>query len=342
MKNLPAQAFLDCVWIENVTLGEGVTSVGNYAFSGCTSLSDVTFSDDVTKIGALAFRGCVELEKINIGKNIKSIGSNAFYDAVNLENVYIEDLSAWCKVTLSNNYSSPFYYGANLYVDGNRVTDVVIPDSVKAINSYLFYGANIMSVTLPDVVTSIGTFPFDSCLNLKYTEYDGAQYLGSASNPYLYLVRAKNQDIESIRVHDGTEFIGRYAFIECTNLKSVSLPDTVVRIGNYAFSKCESLTEIIIPSSVKALENFVFTGCTSLERVVIGESVSSIGYHIFDECQALSKVEFLSTDGWQASINSNMSEAVAVPESILESAFASAELMKGEYIEYFWKRSAVK
>jgi hypothetical protein len=218
----------------------------------------------------------------------------------------------------------------------------VIPNSVKAIKSYLFYGANITSVILPDVVTSIGTFTFDSCLNLKYTEYDGAQYLGSASNPYLYLVRAKNQDIEEIDVHEGTEFIGRYAFIECKNLKSINIPDTVVSIGNYAFSQCESLTEIVIPASVKTVENFVFTGCRSLERVVIGESVVSIGYHIFDECTAISEVIFTNTDGWQASPNSNMSEAVTLPESTLESAFVAAELMRGEYIEYFWKRSTTK
>ena len=41
--------------ITKVIIGEGVTSIGNYAFYGCTALTNVTISNTVTDIGNNAF-----------------------------------------------------------------------------------------------------------------------------------------------------------------------------------------------------------------------------------------------------------------------------------------------
>ena len=46
---------------ESVTIGNGVTSIGDYAFYNCSSLTSVTIPDSVTSIGSSAFSGCSNL-----------------------------------------------------------------------------------------------------------------------------------------------------------------------------------------------------------------------------------------------------------------------------------------
>lgn len=50
--------------IKNVTIKNGVTSIGSYAFSHCTSLTSVTIPNSVTNIGGSAFRNCPGLTSI--------------------------------------------------------------------------------------------------------------------------------------------------------------------------------------------------------------------------------------------------------------------------------------
>ena len=48
----------------NVTIPDGVTSIGAYAFSGCSGLTSVTIPSSVTDIGYGAFDGCTSLKNI--------------------------------------------------------------------------------------------------------------------------------------------------------------------------------------------------------------------------------------------------------------------------------------
>ncbi|MCQ2197162.1 MAG: leucine-rich repeat domain-containing protein [Bacteroidaceae bacterium] len=45
--------------IKNVTIKEGVTSIGSSAFQKCSSLSSVVIPSSLTSIGSSAFRGCI-------------------------------------------------------------------------------------------------------------------------------------------------------------------------------------------------------------------------------------------------------------------------------------------
>ncbi|MDE6736923.1 MAG: leucine-rich repeat domain-containing protein, partial [Treponemataceae bacterium] len=58
-------AFYGCTSLTDVTIPEGVTSIGVRAFEGCTSLTSVTIGDDVTEIGEYAFYDCTSLTTIN-------------------------------------------------------------------------------------------------------------------------------------------------------------------------------------------------------------------------------------------------------------------------------------
>lgn len=101
-----------------------------------------------------------------------SIGVSAFGNCSSLNRVNITDIAAWCKITFwqdrYGNYSNPLTYAHNLYLNGERVENLVIPDGVTSISDYAFYGCTgLTSVTFPDGLNIIPESAFSNCSNLK-------------------------------------------------------------------------------------------------------------------------------------------------------------------------------
>lgn len=76
--------------IEEVVIGDGVTSIGDRAFGGCTGLTSVTIPDSVTSIGTYAFVTCTGLTNITIPNSVTSIGASAFNFCSNLTTITID------------------------------------------------------------------------------------------------------------------------------------------------------------------------------------------------------------------------------------------------------------
>ena len=60
--------------IKSVTIGNSVTSIGDYAFYDCDGLTSVTIGNSVTSIGDYAFFDCDGLTKVTIPDSVISIG----------------------------------------------------------------------------------------------------------------------------------------------------------------------------------------------------------------------------------------------------------------------------
>ena len=84
--------------------------------------------------------------------------------------------------------------------------------------------------------------------------------------------------------------IGNYAFLSCTQLKSITIPSTVSTIGSYAFSQ-SGLESITIPSSVTTIGANAFNDCSALRTADIPTSVTSIGSTSFFHCPVLATVK---------------------------------------------------
>jgi len=250
--------------ITNVIIEDGVTSIGNDAFYNCSSLTSITIPDSVTSIGAVAFSNCTSLKSITIPNSVTSIGWVAFESCTSLKEVHITDIAAWCNIKFHGSVtypSNPLDNGGNLYLNGNLITDIVIPNSATSIGNCAFYNCkSLTSITIPDSVTSIGEKAFYGCSNLT-----------------------------SINIPDGVKSIGFYAFSGCSSLTNITLPDSVTLIDMGVFSGCSSLTSITIPDSVTVICSWAFDGCTKLTDVYYnGTSVDrnniSIDSDSYNEC----------------------------------------------------------
>ena len=146
-----------------------------YAFYNYVNLTSVTIPSSVTSIGDYAFYYCKSLTSVTIPNSVTSIGEWAFYGCKSIEAVYITDIAAWCNISFSDYYSNPLYYAKNLYLNGQLVTELVIPEGVTTIGDYAFYYCkSLTSITIPDSVTSIGDYAFSSCTSLTSIKYKGS------------------------------------------------------------------------------------------------------------------------------------------------------------------------
>ena len=245
VETIGAKAFSSCGSLTDVTFGNSVTSIGEYAFNGCrlledieiphslsiiesnvfrscASLTEVVLPDNLTEIGSQAFSYCSSLISITIPNSIKSIGSNAFYGCSRLEKVMITDIAAWCTIDFANNAANPLCYADCLYVNGQVISELVVPDSVTKISDYAFYTyAPLTRVVTGNGVTSIGVSSFEGCRALR-----------------------------SVVIGDNVTTIGSNAFTHCTCLMNVVLGKSVRDIRDFAFSNCVRLVEIYNLSSL--------------------------------------------------------------------------------------------
>ena len=150
--------------VEHEGAAYSVTSIGKEAFYDCYGLTSVVIPNSVKSIGEEAFYDCYGLTSVTIPNSVKSIGSGAFRYCSGLTSVHISDIAAWCNIDFGYN---PLYYAHHLYLNGEEVKDLVIPNSVTSIGKRAFqYCYGLTSVTIPNSVTSIRYEAFRRCYDL--------------------------------------------------------------------------------------------------------------------------------------------------------------------------------
>ena len=277
-------AFRNSTGLTKVDIPNTVTSIGFQAFSKCSGLKSLIIPNSVKTIDQRAFEQCTGLNSIDIGNSVSTIESLAFYGCNNITHVNITDVSAWCQINFLGPDANPLYYAKHLFLNGEEIKDLIIPESVNAINKYAFYRCeDITSVSIGNSVISIGEDAFGRCSSLTNLIL-GNSVTEIGMNAFQYCT-----NLTEVTIPNSVISIGSFAFQFCDGIKSLNLGNAVEYMGDRCFQYCTGLTDIIIPNSVITIDA-AFYQCTGLKSVSLGNSIQTIGNSSFFNCNVLKDI----------------------------------------------------
>lgn len=344
-------AFYNCTSLNSITVPDSVSSIGHDAFYNTGYYNDTTNWDNgalyvcnhlikvdksvvscvvrkkTKTIGGRAFEGCKNLTSIIIPDSVNSIDGEAFDGCNALTSITVDDKNTFCSsvdgVLFNKDKTTLIRYPA-----GTTRTSYVIPDGVTTIHQYAFDSCeSLNNISLPD-----------SLINIEF----GAFWLCTG--------------LESITLPHNVKTIGNCAFMLCKNLTSITIPDSVTSIvDSSVFSGCYSLNSIIVdennkyycsvdgvlfnkemtrlikypamntktsyemPSSVESIGSEAFERCKYITSIAIPDSVTSIGDNVFDNCTNLKNITLgnnITSIGYEAFLYCKNLTNIIIPDSV--------------------------
>ncbi len=308
----------------------GIRGIPDEAFKNCKNLTSVILPDGVVGIGKESFYGCSNLTSIEIPTSLTNIDSSAFTSCYGLSRIdFSGSLSEWLNKNWKTNSVSNYY---DLYIEGQKLTELVIPDGVMNIYSNTFNGCrSITNISIPNSITIIEKNAF-VCSGVTAINYNGTleqwclmeRKSGFGSSSYdLYI---NGEKIIDLVIPNTITSIGNYAFYGCSGITNITISDNVTDIGEFAFSGCSGITNITISDSVTDIGGFAFSGCTGLTSIIIPNSVTNIGNYIFDNCSNLEELTIPFLGNTVDAVSPNY-----IPSSIKKITISGGEIFGGVF-----------
>ena len=206
-----------------------------------------------------------------------------------IKNVMVKASSNKVEIIASENkYSGDITIPSTILVNNQQYEVVGITDSA-------FYECSTLSsITIPNSIKYIGQYAFYGCDMLSKTNYEGdikgwcgIKFGGAYANPMSksYNFYLNNQEIKDLVIPHSIDSIHESAFDCCASLTSVNIPNSVSYIGEGAFYRCESISEILISKNVTTIKERAFSGCDMLTSIIV-ENGNPI-YDSRENCNAI-------------------------------------------------------
>ena len=256
----------DCCAMEEITVPEGVETIGEYAFNNCAALERVSLPASLREIGGRAFYGCAALENIRLPLSLTAIGDYAFNGCSALTEVsYAGEILDWVKISM----------GSNTVL--NTVPKLCGAEQKKWLGAGPCGAEGYELFWMMDAeynLTILGEGPMKEMRDFRY----------NTNIPW--------KGAKTVTLAEGVTGVSRYAFSDFTQLTEAVLPESLTELGEEAFANT-GLTGIRIPGGVKDL-TVVFDGCSALTEATLAEGTETLS-GTFRNCAALTTLSLPST-----------------------------------------------
>lgn len=324
--------------VTDLIIPDGVETIEDFAFWGAGMISSVTIPNSVKSIGKKAFSTCANLRSIFLPSTIEGLDEETFFEldkqcpkAVYKESsnknnvkVYINDIGNW----ITKNYGSAFShmgsYGKiqlELYLNGEPVTDLVVPSNITELGEYVFTYVKMNSVVLHKNVESVHWSNFQrSTITTIYSYAKFAPTFNNVSSYFnltpltaIYVPKGRGENYKNnwpthaniiFEMEDSPSEV--LSFVD-SEVKQICVDNWDID-GNGEFSEDEakavtdlnnvfknntiitSFDELKYFTGLKAIYYGDFDGCTNLETITLPASLEVIGDAPFGNCNALKSI----------------------------------------------------
>ena len=167
---------------------------------------------------------------------------------------------------------------------------VSIPNTVTSIGASSFnYCYSLRSITIPSSVTIIDTYTFYYCCSLKNIALPSGLTNGIGSRAFYYCV-----SLPEITIPSSMTQISNNAFQYCTNMGKITIPGNITSISDYAFQYSYCIKSITIQNGITSIGVSSFANCPMFTSITIPNSVTTIGGNAFSGCNCLSNINIPS------------------------------------------------
>ncbi|MBQ5475506.1 MAG: leucine-rich repeat domain-containing protein, partial [Lachnospiraceae bacterium] len=210
-----------------------------------------------------------------------------------IDGLPVTALSGYSEYYSNGGNSGWHYFGVftenkrSYHSENSTLVSVKIPDTVTSIGEKTFYWCSALSsVEISESITEIGEEAFSDCDSLTSISIpDSVETLGSSAF-------SGCDNLHTVRV--GAATVGASAFSSNNKLTDITISDNVKSIGSCAFSGCTKLEKITFPDSVKDMGGAVFYGCSSLSEVTLSNEITSLSSNdrdgFFEGCTSLKSI----------------------------------------------------
>ena len=331
-------AFSYCTSLKKLTI-ENDISIGDQAFIWA-EIPEIEFGENVTSVGTINYMS--DLTTVTLGSNIRTIAKGAFFSySTNPKNLYYKGtLESWCNIEYTEGTgegpesSLGLMYMYSLYIDNQKVVNLVIPETITTIKQNSFSMNNgIKTVTIGDNVTYIEPYSFAYCVSLENIS------IGKNITQVAALVSSLQAcpALKSISVGvDNPVFLAEENVLfnkEKTTLfiypssrigETYTIPSGVTTLSSDSFRLLQNLKHLIISDGVISAEDAI--SGSSLLTITIGSGMENLGSDPFNSCSALTTITVNEQNQTYSSengvlFNKDKTQILRYPRSKTETSF---------------------
>ncbi len=312
------EAFANCPNLETVNFSKELTYIGKKAFFFCAKLKEAKLPDNITEIEESTFEFCESMVNVTLPNSLKELGKRAFAGApitkivlpATLNKIGVGVFSSCANLTAFEvDAANPNFIAEDgvlfdkaktrliQYPKGKTANSIVIPASVKSIDSEAFYYCgNLTSITIPEGITKIEDYTFigTNITEIKIPESVteiGELALSQTQITSLSLpanvkklgpgVFANNEMLTKVVLNDNITAIPVNAFYDCIELSDITMGKNIEDIQDGALYHCTQIKELIIPNKVRKIGKLAFSDCTAIKKIHIPATVTNIEERAF-------------------------------------------------------------